>query len=103
MKKATKILLIVSLIIIVLGIVSGVELFLELTGSGFGNILVDGTNFTEIAAVFGYLGSGILAMLVFTIYLAVTISIWIVYGIILLIIKLVNKINNKKNNKKRVK
>ena len=99
MKKTTKILIIISIVLIAIGIFAGVSVSTELS-SGVGKMedqYVDGSNFTPLLKLGVTLGA-IAVGCVIGFYFALAIcGIWIVYGIILLIIKIINKMKERKN------
>ncbi len=94
MKKWTskKILIIISIIIISLGVISGVSLSIELMHA-FPNekIYIDNSNFSEVAQIGGVIVSIVMGLFIVFCSILMDILIWIIYGIILLIIKKVHK------------
>ena len=98
-KKIKKILIVVSVIIISLGIISGFSLSGELEQSIPDNkIYVDGTDFSGIVKIGGVIASKILGIMIVIGSICIDIIIWIIYLIIVLIVKLLKKIKNKKLN-----
>lgn len=98
MKKvnAKKILIVISIVIIALGIISGLSLSYELMNNINGEkIYVDGSNFSGLTQIGGFfsavvLGGGIVLCSVF-----IDLLIWLIYEISLGTVKMVKKIKNK--------
>lgn len=103
MKKlsVTKILMIISIIVIILGILIAIETSKSIENSiPNGSISVDGADFSGIVEITGILGSKIIGTVIVFFSFIIDALIWIGYGIILLIINIVKKI--KKSNQKGV-
>lgn len=99
MKKwnVNKILVIISIIIIFLGIISGLYISNELESSlPNEKIYVDGSDFSGLMQVVGIIGSKILGIVIIIYSVFIDVLIWIIYGIILIIMKIIKKINDKK-------
>ena len=94
--KIKKILIIISIIIIILGIISGLSLSNELINSSDNNIYIDGTDFSGIAEIISFMGSKILGILIVIYSLLLDVAIWTIYWIIILIIKIVKWLKNKR-------
>ena len=99
MKKSsvTKIIIIISVIILTLGLITGIGIF-NSTENSIQNesIYIDGTDFSGIGQIIGIIGSKIIGILIIIVTFIIDISIWLIYGIILLITSIVKKINKKK-------
>ncbi len=100
--KVTKILIIISVVIMIVGIITGLLVSSELINNGMPkeNIYVDGTDFTALSEAFTYMGSTILGIIVGIYFAIIILIIWAIYGIILLIIKIINKIKEKMQSKR---
>ena len=99
MKKlsATKILIIISIIVIFLGIIIGIGTSKSVENSiPNESINVDGSDFSGIVEITGIIGSKIIGTLIVFFSFIIDAFIWIVYGIILLIINIVKKIKNRR-------
>lgn len=99
MKKVTKTLIIISIIIIVLGIFAGISVNKQLSAgvSEMENQYVDGSNFTPLVQFGVTLGAlAVSFAIIFYSVLAVC-AIWVIYGMIILIIKILNKISQRKH------
>ena len=96
-KKVTKILIIISVIIILMGIFAGKSITLELkdNSSPKENIYVDGTDFTALSEAFVSIGSSLLGIIITMYFAFAVVVIWIIYGVIILIIKIITKIKEK--------
>ena len=96
-KKATKILIIISVIIILMGIFAGKSVNLELkdNSSPKENIYVDGTDFTALSEVVVSIGSSFLGVIITMYFAFAVVVIWIIYGVIILTIKIITKIKEK--------
>lgn len=96
-KKVTKILIIISVIIILMGIFAGKSVNLELkdNSSPKENIYVDGTDFTALSEAFVSIGSSLLGIIITMYFVFAVVVIWIIYGVIILIIKIITKIKEK--------
>ena len=92
-KKVTKILIIISVIIILMGIFAGKSVNLELkdNSSPKENIYVDGTDFTALSEAFVSIGSSLLGIIITMYFVFAVVVIWIIYGVIILIIKIITK------------
>ena len=89
-KNIKKILIIVSLIIIFLGIVSGLSLSNELEQSiPNEKLYIDGSDFSIFVQIFGIAGSKVVGILIIIYSILIDALIWIIYGIILGIIKII--------------
>lgn len=97
-QKVTKILLIVSFVIMIIGIISGILVSSEIKNSGMPseNVYIDGSDFTAISEAFVSIGSTIIGFLVSIYFAMMIVIIWVIYGIVILVIKIVNKIKEKK-------
>ena len=96
-KKVTKILIIISVIIILMGIFAGKSVNLELkdNSSPKENIYVDGTDFTALSEAIVSIGSSFLGVIITMYFAFAVVVIWIIYGVIILIIKIITKIKEK--------
>ena len=98
MKKVsvTKILIIISAIIIVLGIITGIGVSNSIDNSiPKESIYVDGSDFSGIVEIAGIMGSKIIGTLIVFGSFVIDAFIWLIYGFIILIINIVKKIKNK--------
>ena len=101
MKKinVTKILIIVSLIIIVLGIITGIGVSNSIDNSiPKESIFVDGSDFSGIVQIAGIMSSKIIGVLIVFGSFVIDALIWLIYGFIILIMSIVKKIKNKRVN-----
>ena len=94
-KKATKIVTIISIVIIILGIIAGIGISNSIESSiPTDSMYVDGSDFSGIIQIFGFFGSKILGTLVTFGGFIIASLIWVIYGFVLLIITIVNKLKN---------
>ena len=96
-RKVTKILIIISVILMIMGIMTAMSITSELKESGMpkGNLYVDGSDFTALSEAFVSIGSTILGVVIGIYFAMAVVAIWIIYGIILLVIKIINKIKER--------
>lgn len=95
-KKVVKILIIISIFIFLLGIIAGISVSNELiNGILKEDIYIDGSNFSGLIEVGGFIGSKILGTMIIFFSIFIDIIIWIIFGIVSLIVKV---INDKKKN-----
>ena len=98
-EKTTKIITIISVVIIILGIIAGIGLSNSIESSiSQESIYVDGSDVSGIAQIFGYAGSKILGTLIAFSGFVIASLIWIFYGIVLLIITIVKKLKSTETN-----
>lgn len=96
MKKVNKILIIISIVILIVGIISGCGLSIELEKSIPNEpINVDGTDFSGIVEVGGVIVSKILGTMIVICSIGVVGIIWIIYAIIVLLVRIIKKVKNK--------
>ena len=98
MKKlsVTKILLIVSIVIVDLGIITGIGVSNSIENlTQNGNLYLDGSDFSGFIQIFGLFGSMIIGVLIVVGSFVIDVLIWLIYGIVLLIISLIKKISKK--------
>ena len=99
MKKlnVTKVLIIISVIIMVLGIIIGVGVF-NSTDNSISNesIYVDGSDFSGIVQIGGVIGSKILGTLIVFGSFIIDAFIWLIYGVVVLVIDIAKKISKKR-------
>lgn len=99
-KKIKKVLTIISIIIIIFGIISGLSVSNELENStNNNNIYIDGTDVSGIVEITSFMGAKILGFVIVVYSLLLDVAIWIVYWIIILIIKIVKWLKKRKNEK----
>ncbi len=99
-KKIKKVLIIISIIIIIFGIISGLSVSNELVNStNNNNIYIDGTDVSGIVEITTFMGAKILGFVIVVYSLLLDVAIWIVYWIIILIIKIVKWLKKRKNEK----
>ena len=93
----TKVLFIISIIIICLGIISGLSISNELENAiPNERIYVDGSDFSGLVQLGGIISSKILGTLIIFGSICIDIIIWILYGIILVILKVIKRIKYKR-------
>lgn len=98
-KKTIKILIIVSVIIMILGIVTGIGVSKAIINViPTGEVNVDGTNFQAIFDLLGNIGARVIGFGIIAGTIFVDICIWISYGIIVLIKEILNKLKENKDN-----
>lgn len=98
-KKTIKILIIISVIILLLGIVTGISISKAIMNAiPTGNVTIDGTNIQGIIDLVGNIGSKVIGLAIVAGSIFVDICIWIFYGIIILIREILNKLKEKKDN-----
>ncbi|MBQ8042978.1 MAG: hypothetical protein IJ272_02360 [Clostridia bacterium] len=92
-KKVFKILIIVSVVIVILGVISGISIKNELVEGGTPNndVYIDGTNATPFIDAFAEIGADLLGVIVVVYTVLAVGSIWGIYGIISLIAIIVKK------------
>ena len=98
MKKlsVTKIIVVISVVIIALGIMMGIGVSNSIENSVLNeSIYVDGSNFSGIVQIVGFMGSRILGILIVIYSFIIDAIIWLIYGIVVLIIHIIRKIKNK--------
>ena len=96
MKKisATKILIIISIIVIILGILIGIGTYKSIENSiPNESINVDGVDFSGLTQITGIMGSKIISTLIVFFSFIIDAFIWLVYGII----NILKKIKNRRN------
>jgi len=99
-RKIRKILIIISILILIIGVVSGIGIKNELIDFvSNSNVSVDGSNFSGIVELTGVIGSQILGTLIIFGSVVLDIVIWIVYGLVILILNFINYIKTKKDRK----
>ena len=96
-KFVKKILILISIIILILGIISGINVSNELVNnSNTNNIYVDGTDFSGMAELGVFFGSKILGIVIIFYSILIDIVIWLIYGIIIFILKMIDRLRNKR-------
>ena len=90
-KNIKKILVIISIIIIILGIISGISLSNDIINNTNNSLYVDGTDLSSIVELTSFMGAKVLGFVIVICSILLDIVIWIVYGIIILILKLIRK------------
>lgn len=97
-RKPTKIMTIVSVIILVIGIVLGLGGWTILMNTVFQSrpINIDGTDFSGVFKLFGSFTSAALGIAIIIRCFFLIAILWVVYGIILLFLKVYQKTTNKK-------
>ena len=89
--------ILISIIILILGIISGINVSNELVNnSNTNNIYVDGTDFSGMAELGGFFGSKILGIVIIFYSILIDIVIWLIYGIIIFILKMIDRLRNKR-------
>lgn len=89
-----KILIIISIIIICLGIISGISISNELENAlPTEKIYVDGSDFSMLVQLGGTVGSRLLEIVIVIYSILIDLLIWIIYGIVLVIMKIIRKIH----------
>lgn len=101
--KIRKILIIISIIVIIFGILSGISISNELT-HGLKNtnntvFIIDGSDFSSSVKAFVSIGSSFIGFVVVLYTFAIVLVIWAIYAIVLLVIKAINKIKQNFNSK----
>lgn len=94
-KKVIKILIIISIVILALGIVLGINVSNEIVN----RIPIEEINngrFQNLVSAFSYVGAKMLGFVIICYSIFVDIMIWIIYGIVILIKKIINKLNENK-------
>ena len=89
--------ILISIIILILGIISGINVSNELVNnSNTNNIYVDGTDFSGMAELGVFFGSKILGIAIIFYSILIDIVIWLIYGIIIFILKMIDRLRNKR-------
>ena len=89
--------ILISIIILILGIISGINVSNELVNnSNTNNIYVDGTDFSGMAELGVFFGSKILGIVIIFYSILIDIVIWLIYGIIIFILKMIDRLRNKR-------
>ncbi|MCI8396576.1 MAG: hypothetical protein HFJ52_02590 [Clostridia bacterium] len=99
MKKRNikKVLFIISIIIICLGIISGLNISNEIENViPNERIYVDGSDFSGLVQLGGIISSKILGTLIIFGSICIDIIIWILYGLILVILKVIKRMKDKR-------
>ena len=99
-KTVKKILVIISIIILVLGIIKGINIMnnVENTASS-SDLTIDGADFSGVVELGGYIGNQLVGVITIAYSIFLDIIIWVIYGIVILIIKLIDKIRKKEDLK----
>ena len=96
-KVVKKRLILISIIILILGIISGINVSNELVNnSNTNNIYVDGTDFSGMAELGVFFCSKILGIVIIFYSILIDIVIWLIYGIIIFILKMIDRLRNKR-------
>ena len=89
--------ILISIIILILGIILGINVSNELVNnSNTNNIYVDGTDFSGMAELGVFFGSKILGIVIIFYSILIDIVIWLIYGIIIFILKMIDRLRNKR-------
>ena len=98
--KIKKILMILSIIILFLGIIAGFSISKELENATIpsGKIYVDGSDFTGLTRVGGFIIAKMMGMVIVFYSIVIDVLIWGIYGIVLLMSKIIKKIKDKKSD-----
>lgn len=98
-KIISRILIVVSIIIIVFGIFAGKSVKNELKAEGMPtqNIYIDGTDVTSVTEIFVEIGSGLLDIIMIVYSILAVICIWVIYGIVMLVLFIIKKCKEKRN------
>lgn len=100
-KKIVIILAIISVLILISGISTGMDVIRDLKASKITEpVYIDGSDATDVMIFFQEVGTWILGIAFIIYSIGIIAAIWIVYGIVMLIIHIVNRKKNKisKNN-----
>lgn len=99
-KKILIILTCISILIIIFGIISEINIKNEVISETMptDNMYIDGTNFTDISSASTAIGSNFLGTIVFVFSIVIVISIWIIYLLVYLVIEIVKKYKKSKEN-----
>ncbi len=93
-----KILIVISIVIICLGIISGIGVFIEVKNmfpSGE-KYIVDGSDFSGLVQVGGNIGSILLGLAIVIYSIFIDVLIWLIYGLVLVVKNIINKIKKNK-------
>ena len=93
-RNVTRILIVISVFIMIVGVVGGILASNELKNVEVSDrsIYIDGTDFTSLIELFVYIGSSIIGFAIGMFSAIIVAIIWIIYGVIVLIVNIINKI-----------